>query len=83
MPEWPVSPGHGSPSFMDDRSLTVDVIDERFAVYTVVMLGCSLVAALAGTAVAVAAFVTVVGAIEVTYWLGCMAFNPGRSGTSR
>ena len=61
----------------------MDVIDERFAVYTVVMLGCSLLAALAGMAVAVAAFVTVAGAIELTYWLGCMAFNPGRSGTSR
>lgn len=48
----------------------MDVIDERFAIYTTVVFFCSAVGALAGIPAAVVTFGLLVIGIEVAYQLG-------------
>lgn len=48
----------------------MDVIDERFAIYTTVLFFCSAVGALAGFAAAAVTFGLLVVGIEVAYRVG-------------
>jgi len=48
----------------------MDVIDERFAVYTAVLLVCSAIGAFAGLTAAAATFGLVAAGCEVAYWVG-------------
>jgi len=48
----------------------MDVIDERFAIYTTVLFFCSAVGALAGFTAAAVTFGLLVASIEVAYHVG-------------
>jgi hypothetical protein len=56
----------------------MDVIDERFAVYTTVLFFCSAIGALAGLTAAVVTFGLVVASVEVAYWFGSAVSSADR-----
>lgn len=56
----------------------MDVLDERFAVYTAVLFVCSAIGALAGFAAAAVTLSLVVAGVEVAYWLGGVLSAPGQ-----
>jgi hypothetical protein len=58
----------------------MDAIDERFAVYTVIMLICSAVGALAGGFAAAMTFAFITVGVELAYLCGRMILNADRSG---
>lgn len=60
----------------------MDALDERFLIYTAVLLVCSAVGTLAGFTAAAATFAVVVVGVELAYWLGGVMTAPGQFGAS-
>lgn len=60
----------------------MDAIDERFLIYTAVLLVCSAVGTLAGLTAAAATFVCVAVGVELAYWVGGVMSAPGQFGAS-
>ena len=60
----------------------MDAIDERFAVYTVVLFLCSEVGMWAGAAVGGVTFAVITAGIELAYWLGRVMEDGGQLGAA-
>ena len=58
----------------------MDAIDERFAVYTVIILICSAVGALAGGFAAAMTFTFIAFGVELAYWFWRVIVDTDRSG---
>ena len=56
----------------------MDVVDERFAVYTAILLICSAIGALSGVLAATVTLGLVVAGVEVAYWIGGALSAPGQ-----
>lgn len=56
----------------------MDVIDELFAVYSMVIFVCGAIAALAGLSAAVMAFGVLMLGVEFAHWMGDRLTAPGR-----
>lgn len=60
----------------------MDAIDERFAVYTVVLFLCSEIAVMAGVAAGAVTFAALAAGIELSYWLGRVMDDGGQLGAA-
>ena len=60
----------------------MDVIDERFAVYTAIIFICGAVGALAGGFAATATLAVLASGVELAYWLGRVMEDTGPSGAT-
>jgi hypothetical protein len=58
----------------------MDAIDERFAIYTVIILICGAVGALAGGFAAAMTFALIALGVELAYLCGWIIENADRSG---
>jgi hypothetical protein len=58
----------------------MDAIDERFAVYTVIILICSAVGALIGGFAAALTLALIVSGVELAYWFGRVIEGTDHSG---
>jgi hypothetical protein len=56
----------------------MDAIDDRFAVYTVVLFLCSEIAVMAGVAAGAVTFAALGAGIELSYWLGRVMQDGGQ-----
>jgi len=60
----------------------MDAIDERFAVYTVVVLICSAIATVTGVGAAAATLGIMAAGVEFAYWVGGVMEDLGPNGAS-
>ena len=60
----------------------MDALDERFAVYTVVLFLCSEIGMLAGAAAGAVTFGIITAGIELAYWLGRVMEDGGQFGAA-
>lgn len=58
----------------------MDAIDERFAVYTAILLICSAVGALTGIVAGAATLGILAMGVELAYWLGGVMDDSGLEG---
>ena len=69
---------------MDEKEqVAMDAIDERFAVYMVVVFLCSEIGMWAGAAVGGVTFAIITSGIELAYWFGRVMEDGGQFGAAK
>jgi len=61
---------------------SMDAIDERFAVYTVIIFICSVIGTFAGLIAAAATFTIIAAGVELAYWVGGVMEDLGHTSAS-